>query len=299
MSVRRSPTGSGLASGHSGSQPNLVSEESLLEFNDDARITLRNKRKLLFGEESDIREELSDIREQLAKMMTMISTLTNKQQGFMDKISGHMAEIKEEINEIKNVTKDLKMEQKVIKDNITNLESKNDKTEKTMEKLVLDVAKLKTTTSRADSIECVLSEIKEREERNKNVIITDIPEPVSLNKEERKSIDKSEVLRVTRAIDTTCPEPVYIFRLGKYMPGKNRPIKVCYQTQETVKSLLRNRNNLKLGTIKLFSDQTPQQQIYIKALKEELKQRVDAGENDLMIKYIRGIPKIVKIQPKN
>ena len=44
----------------------------------------------------------------------------------------------------------------------------------------------------------------------------------------------------------------------------------------------------------IYSDQTPNQQIYLQNLKEEMTRRNNEGEEDLTIKYIKGIPKIVK-----
>ncbi|CAG9790213.1 unnamed protein product [Diatraea saccharalis] len=51
---------------------------------------------------------------------------------------------------------------------------------------------------------------------------------------------------------------------GKYLPGKCRPIKVCFASQEEALSILRNKNNLKLDSIKIVADQTPKQQSYLK-----------------------------------
>lgn len=51
--------------------------------------------------------------------------------------------------------------------------------------------------------------------------------------------------------------------------------------------------------VRLFSDQTRQQQEYMKNLRNELRRQIDGGEKDLVIKYVKGIPKIVKQSPKN
>ncbi|KOB64931.1 Microtubule binding protein, partial [Operophtera brumata] len=124
----------------------------------------------------------------------------------------------------------------------------------------------------------MISEIREREERSKNIIIMGVLEPLSDNRDERKSLDRKEVLKLTGILNPDCLEPTYIVRIGKFN-----------STQDTVKSLLRNKSNIKLDGLKVFSDQTPQQQMYMKHLKEQLKQRSDDGDRDLTIKYIKGI----------
>ncbi|KOB68885.1 Uncharacterized protein OBRU01_17663 [Operophtera brumata] len=175
-------------------------------------------------------------------------------------------------------------------------------TEKEIETLKSDVEQLKvaapslTTTG---TVQNIMTEIKEREDRSKNIIIIGIPEPTSENTDDRRQVDKTEVLKITKTVNAECPEPVNIFRLGKYNSDKRRPIKVCFNSQVPVMSILRNRNNMKSDTIKLYSDQTLQQQAYMRNLKEELKQRVNDGDKSLCIKYIKGTPKITSLPPKN
>ncbi|KOB70827.1 Uncharacterized protein OBRU01_14670 [Operophtera brumata] len=172
-----------------------------------------------------------------------------------------------------------------------------------MEILKSDVSKLKSISSSppttSGTLETMMSEIRERQERSKNIIIMGVSEPLSDNIDERKSLDRKEVLKITGILNPDCLEPTYIVRIGKFNSNKHRPIKVCYGAQDTVKSLLRNKSNIKLDGLKVFSDQTPQQQMYMKHLKEQLKQRSDDGDRDLTINYIKGVPKIIKILPKH
>lgn len=299
MSVVRSPTGSGMTAGHSSSQPNLVSEDVQLKFTDSDRATLRNKRKQT--EDRHIHDELSEIRNQLSRMMELMTTLTSNQKEFMEKISGDILLIKEEINDIKNVTNKLTIEQNSVRNDVLNLKDNITDTGKRIDSLVSDFEQLKDTVSTpsvASTLELMMTEIREREERSKNIIMIGVPEMINDNREDGKNSEKYEVLRLTRVIHAECPEPTYITRLGKYTPNRNRPIKVCYASQETVKNLLRQRNNLK-SEIRVFSDQTPQQQTYMKTLKDQLKRRIDDGDKDLTIKYIKGVPRIVKLPSKN
>lgn len=50
-----------------------------------------------------------------------------------------------------------------------------------------------------------------------------------------------------------------------------------------------NRNN----NIKISDDKTPSQREYLNNVRLALKRRIDAGEQDLTIRYIKGVPTIV------
>lgn len=45
--------------------------------------------------------------------------------------------------------------------------------------------------------------------------------------------------------------------------------------------------------IKMYADQTPTQQQFLRSPKLELEMRTRNGEKNLMIKYIKGVPKII------
>lgn len=80
---------------------------------------------------------------------------------------------------------------------------------------------------------------------------------------------------------------------------KARPMKLCFDSQETVKIILRNKTGIKENSFRIYSDQTPYQQNFMVNLKKELKERQERGETDLTIKYIKGIPKIITQPSKN
>lgn len=95
-----------------------------------------------------------------------------------------------------------------------------------------------------------------------------------------------------------CSESIKIHRVGQYKLNRNRPIKVYFISQEAARKFLRNKSIIK-EPIRIYHDQTPHQQQYIKKLVEELQQRTLHGEKNLTIKYINNTPKIIKQQTKN
>lgn len=81
--------------------------------------------------------------------------------------------------------------------------------------------------------------------------------------------------------------------------NKVKPLKVTFDRPDFVirfpknKKILLTFPNLKKITIK--EDQTPLQRQQLLDLRQELKQRSEGGENNLTIKYIKGVPQIIVI----
>lgn len=295
MSVQRSPPGSGL----SGSEPNLLSSEALSGFqNSPNQVTFRNKRKFT----EDIKEELSEFREQ---MMHMMATITTNQKEFMDKMSENISTIKEKVDDIKITLNNLVTEQNKLKSDISEVQLKAIATDKKLEQMQSEIDKMKENSKStlpslvtSNVYESIMTEVRERELRSKNIIIVGIQEPVSTSKDERTDMDMDKVINIIKMTGVNCL-PEKLFRLGKYNPNKNRSLKVCFKSSETAISILRGKTDVKYDNIKIYSDQTPQQQEFLKNLKEEFKSRSENGENNLTIKYVKGVPKIVQIPAKN
>lgn len=75
--------------------------------------------------------------------------------------------------------------------------------------------------------------------------------------------EEQTILKNISQVCQDLPKPVKVLRIGKYTPGKNRAIKICFDTASSAKYILRNKDKLP-ENIKIFSDQTPAQQQYLK-----------------------------------
>lgn len=293
MSVRRSPPGTPSGIGDRVKEP---------EFNleGDAQITYR-KRKKPDDNNSDLMTKFSDFK---GEILSILQEFANVQNNNLKKISDDVASIKQQTQIIEQKTDSILMEQNKLKNEISELRSRYNSAELKIESLEKDIQKLKKTSSSAanqtDAVhhcEDMLSEMRERVYREKNIIITGIPELISTKLDERIKHDMNEVTKIVKMANVNSI-PVHCMRLGKYKPGSSRSIKAIFATSDDVKNILKNRSNVE-GDIKIFSDITPQQQKYLKNIKDQLKTRVSNGEDNITIKYIRGVPKIVKQQPKN
>ncbi|CAH2098604.1 unnamed protein product [Euphydryas editha] len=278
-----------------GSQPDL--RKITLSENTN-QITFRAKRK----------QPHDDLGAQFEKFQTRMETLmidmAKTQTENLNKIAQEVSSIKEQIGQIKVITDLLSSEQGKIKlelINISGFRTNIEEKVKTIENELVTIKSGSTTaiTKPSFSYEDFISETYERAKREKNIIIRGITEIRSLNSEERLSYDTEEVMKIMKMAVPDCTKPIKTIRIGKYNPDIPRPIKIILPTSEAAKSILRNKSKIKVNNIKLYSDETPYQQKYRNNLRNELKRRLEGGEKDLTIKYINGVPKITKIQPKN
>lgn len=303
MSVQRSPkSGSG-----SGSQPDLRDLKK-----DESFINIRKRKQP--DQENDFAKQLVDFRKE---MMSFFKDFATSQKEVCDQIRKDIgqntdqirqdiAEIKDEIKTLKSATSGLSLECKKINCDLVSIKSDNAITQEKIKLLETNINKLKVNPPNDfpnsnplfDAQHDIILEIQERTKREKNIILVGITEIKDKNVKIRREHDQQEVLKMLKQCYDECPSPIYIKRIGKYNPDSHRRLKVTFESATIVKRILRNKAKLIAG-IKIYSDQTPKQQSFLKDLKQELQQRKENGESDLIIKYESGVPKIKKIIPKN
>lgn len=225
-------------------------------------------------------------------------------------ISENISSIKEQLNEIKSTTENLMAENNNFKTQIMTLTDTVRTNEERITSLTNEVQQLKsdlpTTSSTVKSAlqslptsyDELIVELQERAERSRNIVVAGVAEIHSDSMEDRRKVDRHEIESIIKTIYPDCPQAERVLRLGKYDGKKTRPLKVSFASRETVKTVLRNKANIKVEGVRIYSDQTPHQQKFMINLKKELQQRQENGDENLTIKYIKGIPKIIK-QTKN
>lgn len=160
-----------------------------------------------------------------------------------------------------------------------------------------------STTQSAGKPDQVLSEIIDRKAREKNILIYKIPESSSSDTNIRISHDVAIVKEALEAIDVQETE-FRCFRIGRrnVHNSEPRPLKVSFQNQESALLCLRNKRKLLEGSssYRIGADLTVTQRKQIKDLHAELSRRKNNGEENIYIKYVQGVPSIVKAkQSKN
>lgn len=299
MSLMRSPT-----SGSSRDEAKGSSQPDLSRLNDDELQNITNRNYKRKQPHDDLSGQFQKFQDQISALLT---NFTSEQREMTVKIRDDVTSINEQLKDIKSTTNKLVQEQEILKTEITNLKISNSTTAQKINTLQTDVDQLKTTSNTAIAnitpnltyCEDVLSEIQERCQRNKNLVIAGISELHSVNATSRHDHDKEEIIKTISNITVDCPQPIKIHRLGKYNNKKSRPIKIYYASEDVPKYILRNKSKLSDKSIKIYPDQTPQQQSYLENLRKELQQRTENGETDLCIKYLKGVPKIIQAESKN
>lgn len=307
-----------------GSQPDL---SKLSEELSEAQVTYR-KRKQPPGPECVCSDEIKLMRNDLSRMTSLLENNTSQNKQMMDKmnesiiavksemadlrasqeqtrslITSNVADISAQIQDIKSTSAKIGSEHGNMKNQLSQIETKISKIEDKIKSLETEYKKFKlspqsTETNQLCVNEQIIRELQDRKKRENNIIIVGILEQSSISTRERILKDESDVLNITSKVSENIPKPIKVFRVGKYNAGKTRRIKVCYDKPETAMLLLRNKEKLP-DSIKIFSDQTPAQQKYFLAIRDELTRRTESGETDLTIKYINGVPSITKQESKN
>lgn len=162
----------------------------------------------------------------------------------------------------------------------------------------ITVEAVPTSISNND-FEEVVQEIRERQKKQNNIILFGMKEQNGLSKDDRLNAEKDDVLKILTHLSPNFGEITNLYRLGKYDKErvKPRPVKVCLANSEQGFNLLKKSSKLKesedFKNVSIGSDQTPRQLEYYKEVKKELDERTAAGETNIKIKHINGIPKIL------
>lgn len=141
-----------------------------------------------------------------------------------------------------------------------------------------------------ETVDRIATEVNERKKRESNIIMYDIPESTS----ETSSIAYDADMNNARQYLNNINENIHIFkilRLGK-RSAKPRPLKIVLKSPDDVKLVFKNRDKLPNNRVK--NDYTPMQQQQLRKIYDELQQRKNNGENDIMVKFINNTPTIIK-----
>ena len=161
-----------------------------------------------------------------------------------------------------------------------------------------------------DAVEKKLNEMQEEHEdkvrRMKNIIISNIEECTDNDREVRKQADLAKVRakleEISTGLGSEVSQPV---RLGRYEAGKPpRPIKVVVKSTHGKTFILANARKIKQTEtdnrkkVWINADQTKKERDAARALRDELKRRREAGEEDIVIRGDR-IVKRTRIENTN
>lgn len=138
------------------------------------------------------------------------------------------------------------------------------------------------------SSEDIMKEVLERQQRMNNVMVFNMAEDTQVP-------DSTAVQRIFGTLCGVPPRIVQALRVDKANKYNRRALKVTLSGQHEVQQVLSNKNKLnRTERIYISTDLSPKQREELNKLKEELTRRREAGEADLVIKYINNCPRLIK-----
>ena len=159
--------------------------------------------------------------------------------------------------------------------------------------------------SMASAIDNAVHEVEERKYRSTNIVICGLPDnkPRSGNQSgsaDALAKDLNQAKDILQKLSKDIASIRATYRLGNYLPGKDRPLKVVLNSSDLAKSILKEWRNAGLpSNIFIRSDQTPIQQQVLKDLNTELNAHNVANPNDKKtIKYVKGKAQLVSNSKK-
>ncbi|KAK5639602.1 hypothetical protein RI129_012094 [Pyrocoelia pectoralis] len=183
---------------------------------------------------------------------------------------------------------------KSINADIKKINSRIDSIEKRQNELYNELKNVKETSTNFNKFE-LFDEMEDRRRRSRNVILYNMIESRKTALTDKISDDTTMVTTILEKYNMAS-EPIKVIRLGKTKNDVPRPTKVIFKSEETAIDFLKHGRSIVMNEkeVKVRSDLTPNQRDQLKYLNEELQARTQSGEKDLVIKYINGVPKIMK-----
>lgn len=152
-----------------------------------------------------------------------------------------------------------------------------------------------------ETFEEILYEFQERNKRRSNIIVYGLPESANTSGTVRNNYDQQKITEMLTFLAVSS-SPIKVHRLGVLDSTKiiGRPIKVVFEREINVfHNIIGKAKNLKNSetwkNVGISLDRTQRQIKLYKTVKDKLRERLDGGENNITIKYIRGVPKIVPL----
>lgn len=208
------------------------------------------------------------------------------------------ARFEKQLSEISNVVAS-KME--------TALQELNNKIEENKTNIISNTKKLKSITKQIQTIQTSLSninirencnptpldieticnEIRDRENRAKNILVFGLPESNDPNAD----LTEFNNLLIKLALDV---KPLRLIRLGKSTANKPRPAKIIFESIDNVIKIFKLSKSFIKYNLKIDHDKTIRERDILKNLRLTLNNRIQNGEKNLTIKYVNNIPTIVE-----
>lgn len=178
-----------------------------------------------------------------------------------------------------------------IKDTLDNINHNLKSTNIRIDKLEDRVCQLEGSS--AVTSDLVIKEMKERQLKEKNIIILNLADSPTA-----KNTDLDAVKKIFTDSREQLPfslDELRVQRLGKvFDPKKTRLLRVIFPSSIDVHWVFKNRKKFLNDTLIIKNDLTKNQLNHYYKVRDDLRSRVEGGEDDLSIRHRFGVPIIVK-----
>lgn len=282
--LRSNSSGAKSASQKSIAKPSGQSSVAVASSSDQLGAILTEIRNLRFGQQ---------------KIVADIASIRESQSKLREDINSKYAELHEAV---KVCTSTLTAHHRTLGEHEKQLDNVSDKITQ-IEKALSDLSSRDSGTvnrSGDQVLDMALEEIDERCKRRCNVMLFGVAEHSSNDPLQRKAHDEEVVAGLFRRVcDSVDLSDVKVTRVGARSNNKVRPIRAKMRNETDAHEIVANaskvRNTVEYKNIIIAVDKTPKQQAQFRELKRQLTERRKAGEKNLKIRHVAGVPKIVQV----
>lgn len=145
--------------------------------------------------------------------------------------------------------------------------------------------------------ESFMFEIVDRIKRAKNIIVYNFPESPQTNEKGRLEDDRFKIIQEILSFCFIDVTNINVKRIGPYVYNRHRPLRVFLNREQDVRIVLQSKGSCTNGLTFTADRTTMQRQISknARAILNDLRQQ---GRVNIEMKFIRGIPYLIEIQPQ-
>lgn len=190
---------------------------------------------------------------------------------------------------------DLKQENSLLREDISSLRARVTQIE--------NDATTSAPNTQSDLLAQLITETSDRDRCTKNILICGLPVCNSSNLADKTSADRSVISELFSTINVSLPVFSKLLRVGKTVSG-TCPTKLIFNSSEEASQVLHDvqrskKSGLLPQHISIVRDKRKRERDLLRAAYADLEHRQSAGETDLTVSYVNGIPKVIKRPSKN
>ena len=237
-----------------------------------------------------LKDQVTVLQANYLELKTQVETINSKQTTQEEELTDVKSDLKAKFDNLQAQIEELKKTQPTTPTKLP-LDTNNPSTP-------LDVPKIKSIiTNEINELKRDEEELKLQEKKKNNLIFFKFPEETFDNHDDLMIDDFNKLKEACQPIDLKERDISQLFRVGKKVAGKIRPILVTFKDEEMRMKVLKKSREMELKTedgelikVSVSTDKTPKQRETEKKLREEISQRKAQGEVDLVIRNEKIVP---------